>query len=184
MLRGLVVSLVLFATPALADPPARPFSRRQEISFEYLAGVGAAALTVPSMIAAGGAIGRSTNDLGAALAPSLLLQIAVPPVAVTLAMWAVGRFGLRDGSRFHPAIWAAIGVNLVAVIVGAAIGVAAGDEISVLAYTMTDALLMPAATAAVMHRTRRRDAAPPELAPPPSGALPAPRAVNLFAVSF
>jgi uncharacterized membrane protein YfcA len=162
---AIIASLIVVATNARAEES--PYDKLQQGTFEYLAGVGASAITVPAMMAVGTAIGRSTNDLATALIPSLILQLAVPPVAVTLSEWSVGRFGLKDGSRFHPAIWVALSVNLIFVVVGSAAGVWTGDASSYAAFTVAESVLMPMAVTAVMvHKRRPQTRA--EWATPPS----------------
>jgi len=148
------LALLLACNQAAADPERR-LTRAQEATLQGLAGVGAAVVTIPSMMAAGAAIGRSSNDLSAALVPSLLLQIIVPPVAVTLSEWAVGRYAFKNGSRIHPAIWLATGVNLLAIIFGSLGGVWTDDPTSFSLFVVIESLALPAATSALMDATRR-----------------------------
>lgn len=149
--------------PAVAQ---KRFTPVQEGALQAAAGVGAAVLTIPAMMAAGTAIGRSSSDLSAALVPGILLQAIVPPVAVTLAEWAVGRFALKNGSRFHPTIWLALGVNLVAIVLGSVAGVSTHDATAYSLFTIAQSLVLPAATTALMYATRR-----PEAKPQPTSSL-------------
>jgi uncharacterized membrane protein YfcA len=184
--RHAVVILMLFGAGS-ASAEGKKYSTLQEVSFEYLAGVGAAALTIPSMLAAGEAIGKSSPDLATALVPAILLQLIVPPVAVTLAEWAVGRYGLKDGSRFHPAIWVAVAVNLVGIVIGAAGGVYSGDALGNSLYTITNSLVMPLAVTGVMYAKRKRPPPPPAIplgVEQRTGVLPAAMTFNLVKVSF
>ena len=184
--RVALVAVLFTAGGAAAQKTEKQYTTLQQVSFEYLAGVGAAAITIPSMLAAGQAIGHSTSDLATALVPALLLQLIVPPVAVTLSEWAVGRFGLKDGSRFHPAIWVAVAVNLLGMVIGAASGVYSGEALGNSLYTISNAVIMPLAVTAVMYKKRKKP-------PPPvvsngadrrSGVLPATAMFNLIQVSF
>jgi len=150
-------------------PPEAPETPRRATAFAYLAGVGAAAMTVPATMLLGTALGRlSPSFVGAAL-PGLLLFAIVPPFAVTGAAWLAGR-DLAPGTRFHPAFWAAFGVNLAGMVLGAVAGVWTENGTSLALFTLAESLLMPAGVALVMHYTRR----PPKATPPPLRAAPSP----------
>jgi hypothetical protein len=166
---GLLLGLRLGALPAAADEP-RPGARldlpsprvwdtraREVAGAEVSAGFGAALITVPAMLKTGEAIGRTSSDYLAATLPGILLLAVVPPLAVTASEWGVGR-GMRGRGvvRFHPAVWAAFGVNLVAVIAGAATGVNASDPMSASIFTIVDGMAMSLSTMLVLHYTQRR----------------------------
>jgi hypothetical protein len=157
---------------------------------EAMAGVGAAALTVPSTLALGSYIGSHTSSVTAALVPSLLLLAIVPPAAVTAAEWAAGRYVARSRPRPHPALWAAFGVNLVAIVVGSLAGVSTRDPVGFELFSLVDSLAMPLATTLVLHATDRArrppqsrvQAAAPVAAP--LGLTPAAPVVPVFRGAF
>lgn len=176
--RLVVAALVLWGGRVHADADGQRFTDTQEASLQALAGVGAAVLTIPSTMAIGHAISGSTSNLTAALVPSLLLQIAVPSVAVTLAEWAVGRYAFHNGSRFHPTIWLALGVNIVAITLGAVGGVWTENHTSYALFTITESLVLPAATTALMYSLRKKPRTEP---PPPRDHA---QALQLLQVTF
>src|SRR6478672_7158352 len=115
------VAIVLLATRAASadELPAPSLTPWQARAAEYATGVGVAAVTVPLSMELGALIGRSSPDLIAALVPSLLAVLLVPPAAVAGAEWSVGHDLLHRRVRFHPAIWAGVAVQAVAVLLGA-----------------------------------------------------------------
>lgn len=133
--------------------------------YEALAGFGAAAVTTPAMMEIQAAIGHSTPNLVAALLPGLLLTWLVPPTAVTIVEWLVGRRLTPGRAHLHPAIWAGVALQLVAIVVGSLSGVWTGDSTSFTLFTFADALALPAAVTAVM---RYRPGRPKRAQPPPS----------------
>jgi hypothetical protein len=143
------------SAPALAaPPPAAPTDELPPLKiagYEALAGFGAAAVTTPAMMEIQAAIGRSTPNLVAALLPGLLLTWLVPPAAVTLVEWLLGRRLTPGRAHVHPVIWAGVGLQLVAIVVGSLAGVWTGDATSFTLFTLADALALPAAVTAVMR---------------------------------
>ncbi len=181
--RRLVLVGLLVARVAAAGEPAAPGlrldqpsprvwdAREREIAgIEASAGFGAAVLTIPAMLKAGEAIGKTSPNFIAAALPGLLLLAIIPPVAVTASEWGVGR-GMRGRGvvRFHPAVWAAFGVNLIAIVAGAATGVSASDYQSVAMFTILDGMAMSLTTMLVLHYTQRRPPLAPVQPLPPAG---------------
>lgn len=151
------------ARPAAAqetdDPPRTP---AQIVGGEYLAGATAGFIVVPPMLLLGQKLGTLSSNLVAAALPPILLMAVVPPLAVTGAEFLVGR-KLAPGTRFHPAIWGAVGMNVLVVVIGSLTGAWAGDGLSLGLFTLGEALLMPVAVTAIMQVTRRRPPKNPAL---------------------
>jgi hypothetical protein len=137
--------------PPEATAPARPLlGPWQSAGVEYAAGVVVAAVSVPLMMELGSMIGRSTPDLVAALVPSLLLVIFVPPVAVAGAEWSVGSGLLHRRTKFNPAVWAGVGVSALAVLFGALGGVWTDNKLAFGLFTAAESLALPAAITLTM----------------------------------
>ncbi len=144
-----------FSDPVgLADAPDESYSALRQNGGEYLAGAVAGAITVPPMLLLGKKLGSLSSNWVTATLPPILLMAAVPPVAVAGAEWLVGR-KLAPGTRFHPAVWGAVGVNVLIMVVGSLTGAWAGDGLSLGLFTLGEALLMPAAVTVIMRVTRR-----------------------------
>lgn len=164
----------MLAAPALAQNPAGPLGTGVTVPDEPVQvdpdeaprpswhftgaslGVGAAAtaFTLPLTVALASRIGVLSASLVAA-APALLTLLLVPPLIVTSAMWLFTNFAGDGGFRFHPAIWAALGTHIAAVVVAGLIGAAANQPGDIILLTLAEAALVPAATMAVLHMSRR-----------------------------
>ncbi len=170
----LVLSAALsFAAPAWAQDPAGPLgigptvptevqpeptTRAPVEPWHFLGagmGVGAAATAftlAPTVILAGYLGTLSSGLLGAAV-PSLLTLLFVPPLLSTLAIWTFANL-TEGGFKLTPAFWAGLGAHLAVVVVAGLLGAAANQPGDMILLTLADAVLMPAATLAVMNHTR------------------------------
>lgn len=180
MTARLVVAMLCISAPALAQDPGGPLgsgptvpvtdyteptTRAPEEPWHFVGtglGVGAAAtaFTLPLTVALASRVGLLSASLIGAAVPALLTLVFVPPLVITGAMWLFANLAQDGGFRFHPAIWAALGTHLAAVVVAGLWGAAANQPGDMILLTLSEALLVPAATMAVLHSTRRPPAAP------------------------
>jgi len=80
----------------------------------------------------------------------MLLLLFVPPAAVAGAEWSVGSGILHRRTKFHPAVWAGVGVSALAVLFGALGGVWTDNKLSFGLFTAAEALVLPAAVTLTM----------------------------------
>lgn len=183
------------ATPSLA---ARPWPS------QFLVGAGAAVVAVPGSLLLGSALGSLSNNLFLAALPSLVLFLALPPLAVTWAEWMFGNWDSPGSARFMPAIWIALGVHAAAMVGGIASGASYLNLGSMAILTLIEALVLPAVVtlsmrllgphpepAAHARRVQRQEPAPVATAPAlpdfaAGRALAPPRAtlIPVFSMAF
>lgn len=158
---ALALLTTFFAAGSLAQADEeRPLTPWQAAGAEYAAGVAVAAVAVPLSMEVGTMIGKSSSDLTTALVPALLITLLVPPVAVAGAEWSVARLCGRRGARFHPAVWAGLGVSVLGVLFGALGGVWTENKLSFSLFVAAESLALPAAVTATMKYTEREPRAP------------------------
>jgi hypothetical protein len=123
--RAVAIALLtlLLAVGSASGDENRPLGPWQVAGAEYAAGAGVAAVTVAMSMELGTMIGKSSSDLTTALVPALLVTLLVPPAAVAGAECSVAKLAGRKGARFHPAVWAGLGVSVLGVLFGALGGV-------------------------------------------------------------
>lgn len=136
---------------SIAEPEeARtPRSGPKLVAVQFGAGAAAAAISVPLTLWGASAVGTLSNNLFGAALPSLLMLWVLPPLAVTLAEVLVGNAFGADAKLF-PALWAALGTQLVAIVGGVLLGLYAGNPTHVALFTLGEAILLPAATTLVL----------------------------------
>jgi hypothetical protein len=149
-----ILTILLAGGSAHAEDE-KPLPPWHAAAAEYAAGVGMAAVTVPITMELGTMIGKSSSDLTTALVPALVLTLLVPPAAVAGAEWTVARMCGRKGARFHPAVWAGLGVSVLGVLFGALGGVWTENKLSFSLFVVAESLAMPAAITATMKYTER-----------------------------
>jgi len=145
-----------------SEPEKPPLTQAPEEAWHFTGagfgiGAAAAAFTVAPTVFLAGQLGTLSSGLIGAAVPGLLTLLFVPPLITTLAIWTFANL-TEGGFRFHPAIWAGLGAHLVVVVVAGLLGAAANQPGDMILLTLADAVLVPAATLAVMHHTRLRPA--------------------------
>lgn len=150
-----VLTFLLAGSSVRAEEQDEPLPPWHAAAAEYAAGVGVAAVTVPLTMELGTMIGKSSSDLTTALVPALLVTMLVPPAAVAGAEWSVARLCGRKGARFHPAVWAGLGVSVLGVLFGALGGVWTENKLSFSLFVVAESLAMPAAVTLTMKYTER-----------------------------
>ncbi len=127
---------------------------------EYLAGAVTTAVTVPGGLLLGAWLGTLSNNLVWAAVPAVLSFTVLTGVGVTLVEWAVGNWRSPDSARVRPALWVALGAQLVAVVLALATGVDVYNVSSTVVFTIVEALALPAAVTATMYLSRPQTPAP------------------------
>lgn len=140
------------SAPLQLTPPtlAPPRNLVKPAAFVFLAGAGAAMVSVPVSLVLGTAIGSLSSSLAGALVPSLILLAAIPPIAITVAAYLVAQHFFPDAARFSPAIFVAIGLQLIGVLSAVFAGVSSVNPASVVAFTAVEAVVIPAGVALTM----------------------------------
>ena len=132
-----------------AEPSSTAWSGPKLLAVQFGAGAAAAAISVPLTLWGANAVGTLSNNLFGAALPSLLMLWVLPPLAVTLAEVLVGN-ALGADAKFFPALWAALGTQLVAIVGGVLLGLYAGNPTHVALFTLGEAILLPTATTLVL----------------------------------
>lgn len=141
------VHLVPERTGLLAEHPAK------WMALEWGTGVGAAVVAVPATLALSAWVGTLSSNLVLAAAPSMLLLLALPPLAVTGAQWLVGNL-LEPGSvRLQPALWVALGVHVLAVAGAVFLGATVDTFGDAALFTLVEALALPTAVTLTLRAT-------------------------------
>jgi len=157
-----MLSLVFLYSIQAADPVA-PGTERV-VMYEFLAGAAAAAVTVPLTVALGTWMGSLSNHLVGATLPALILLLALPPLIVTgVAYWA-GNAIVPGSAKFSPAVFAALGVQALALVVTVAIGASSHDIGAIAAFTGAEMILLPGIVSGMMHLTRPKEMVAPVMA--------------------
>jgi len=142
------------------------------------ASVVAAAVTAPVSVWTGQWVASwSGSDLVAL--PALLLAVALPPAAVSLAGWLIGNWGGPERYHLSPAIWVTAGVSVATFVVAGLLGLNANEPARLAAYTAADMVLLPAAAVTTFQLTAAP--APVSLAP---GEPKLPRLASMPVVRF
>lgn len=175
-----VLLLVLTAMPAWAEEPTAPsdasdtatlsdtlssdlaspddathevssaaWSGPKLLGVQFAAGAATAALTVPLTLWGASAVGSLSNNLFGAALPALAMLWVLPPLAVTLVEVLVGN-ALGADSKLFPALWAALGTQLVAIVGAVLLGLYAGNPTHMALFTLGEAILLPGAATLVL----------------------------------
>ena len=150
-------------------------SRLRLVTTRFVAGAAAALVSVPLGLLLGRTLGVTSTSILIA-APSLLLFLALPPVAVTLAEWLAGNWSLPGSSRFRPAIWMALIAHTLIFAGSVYLSGSAYDFRSAALFTGVEMALLPAVVTLVMTLSAPAPeaAAAPAIAP----AVDTPRPVQ------
>lgn len=165
----------LVAAPRTAradDPRPSEFTPAQRALYQYAAGAAVSLVAVPASVGAGTMLGRASNDLVVAALPAALTFMAVPTFGVTLAEVHVGNVLAPGSARLSPAIFAALGVDLAALALGAVGGVSTRDPVGLTLFTVATSVVMPGFVTLTLHFTQPRALR----TPPPAAPVTARRA--------
>lgn len=129
------------------------------LGLTYAAGVGTALLAIPVGLVTASFAGNISNNLILSLLPGLLVQGLVAPLLTTSAMWLMGNAS-GDQYRFWPAFLVSVAVNAAALVVGGFLGVSLSNAVSILLFTLAEAVVLPGSIALMMWLTRYDAPAP------------------------
>ena len=151
-----VAPLAAVAPSLVGTEPERPLWLLQSG-----AGVGAALISVPGSLYLASWLGSLTNNVYAALVPSVLLMAVLPSFAVALAVTLVGNWVSPGTYRFWPTFGITALVNIVALVIGGFTGLSVGVAARVVVFTLAEAIVLPgAATTASQLFKRKQELAP------------------------
>jgi hypothetical protein len=150
------------SAPAPAEgPPLRLGARERGIQFA--AAAGATLVTVPAGMLLGGALGTLSNDYVRVAPLAVLTWIVLPALAATAAGWWTGNRLLEGSTRFAPAVWVALGTNLLLAVAAIVGGVNAANPLHLSLFSLASALVIPGALTGAWMLW---DASPSPAAPP------------------
>lgn len=178
---GLLLSLA--PSPARAEePPPLDYTL---VRHQLLIGAGTALLAVPAGLLVGTLTAELSPNIIVAALPTVLFFLAFPPLAVAVAEWWISRdagavFGLSPG------VWFAVGAHVLATVGAVLLGVTTRGFVGAAAFTLVEAVLLPATVTLGLQGFRRSKApaAAPGAAQPVdfTGAVAAPPAPSLLAL--
>lgn len=141
------------------EVPSAAWSGPKLLGVQFAAGAATAALTVPLTLWGASAVGSLSNNLFGAALPALAMLWVLPPLAVTLVEVLVGN-ALGAHSKLFPALWAALGTQLVAIVGGVLLGLYAGNPTHVALFTVGEAILLPGAATLVLGLSSQSEPRP------------------------
>jgi hypothetical protein len=121
------------------------------MAWELAAGAGAAVVAVPATLALSAWVGSLSSDLLLSAGPALVLLVALPPLAVVGVERWVGEALVPGSARLQPAVWAALGVHVLAVVGAVLLGTSVRDLGDAALFTLVEALVLPAAVTLTMR---------------------------------
>lgn len=174
---GFLLGALFLATPAVADPlplsgggagvegPAKddsprlvqPSASNRKGSFFRLFGIGAATTMVvtPATMALAAWMGTWSSNLYAALIPSLLLLIVVPPLVTSLVQTALGNALWGEGTfKLGWPLLSGMLMQAALVVLTLFIGLPGATVPGIAIFTGIDMILMAGTTSGVMWATR------------------------------
>lgn len=130
------------------------------------AGFGAGVVSVPASLALSMWVGSLSSNLLLAALPAVAIFVALPALAVTFAEWAVGNRLSEGSARLSPAVWAAVGVQVLVMAGAMLMGVHGQNLVDVGLLTLVDAALLSGSVFGVMKLTSPRPASAPSARAP------------------
>ncbi|MBS1149139.1 MAG: hypothetical protein H6Q89_837 [Myxococcaceae bacterium] len=132
-----------------------PQIREPHVPTLLASGAFAALIATPLALAVGAEIGKGPKDLYAALVPSLLTTLLIPPLAVVLTEWMVAERTGKGRFRLVPTLLVAILGQAAIMGAGVLLGVNATTGAGVAVITLASAVVLPTATTAMLKLTER-----------------------------
>jgi hypothetical protein len=117
---------------------------------------------MPAALLAGQAFGGLSNNLYAALVPSLLTALLIPPLAVTITEWMVAERSGKGRFRLVPTLLVTIVAQAAIIAAGIFLGANATSGSGVAVMTLASVVVLPTVTTAMLKLTER----PPVLSVP------------------
>lgn len=156
------VPAAALSAPAPVEPtPLRLGARERGIQFA--AAAGATLVTVPAGMLLGGALGTLSNDYVRVAPFAVLTWVVLPALAATAAGWWTGNRLVEGSTRFAPAVWVALGTNLLLAVAAIVGGVNAANPLHLSLFSLASALVIPGALTGAWILS---DAGPSPAAPP------------------
>jgi hypothetical protein len=140
-------------TPSLSQPTVQP----RKASFFRLFGIGAATTMVitPLSIGLGAWVGTWSSNLYAAVIPSLLIIMLVPPIVTALVEYGLGNLLWGKGTfKIGWSLVTGLLVQVALVVICALVGLPAAAPPGAAIFTLFDIVLLAGSTSGVMWATK------------------------------
>ena len=140
-------------TPSLTQPNVQP----RKASFFRLFGIGAATTMVitPLSMGLGAWIGTLSSNLYAALIPSLLIIMLVPPIVTALVEYGLGNLLWGAGTfKIGWSLLTGILVQVALVVISVFVGIPGATLPGIAIFTLFDIVLMGGSTSGIMWATK------------------------------
>lgn len=121
-------------------------------------GAFAALLATPIALIIGSEIGKGPNDLYAAVIPSLLTALLLPPLAVVITEWMVAERSGKGRFRLLPTLFVTLLGQAAVLAGGILLGVNATHGSGIAVMTLASAVVLPTLTTAMLKLTERAPA--------------------------
>ena len=174
----------LLATGSAADAPSLiPVMEMDRMRIQMLCAIGSGVVGVPVAMLLGTLLGMSSSNLILAALPAVLLYLALPPAAASLAAWMVGDRSQTVEVGWKGAFFASLGVHLLVTTVAVLLGASSRGPLGVVLISVVDGALIGASSVFVMDAlaTARPAAPKPVDAVAPVSMNPS---LNLVAFNF
>ncbi len=152
-------SMVTLMTPEVQV--TQPTVTEPHVPTMVASGMFAGLLSMPIALIAGSEIGKLSNNLYAALIPSLLTTLLLPPLAVVITEWVVAERSGKGRFRLIPTLLVTIVAQAAIMAAGIFLGAngTSGGGIAIL--TLASTVVLPTVATAMLKGTER----PPVVVP-------------------
>ena len=118
-------------------------------------GAFAAMISTPLALIIGGEIAKGPNNLYAALVPTLLTGLLIPPLAVVITEWLVAERSGQGRFRLIPTLLVAIVGQAAIMAAGVFLGANATNGQGIAILTLASAVVLPTLTTGMLKLTER-----------------------------
>lgn len=162
-----VSSVCLAANPALFPQPSvlslltpdveltEPKVTEPHVPTLLASGAFAALLSTPVALVVGAGLGSLSNNLYAALVPSLLTVLLVPPLAVVITEWMVAERSGRGRFRLIPTLLVTLVAQAGIIAAGIFLGANGTSGSGIAVMTLASAVVLPTVATAMLKVTER-----------------------------
>ncbi len=160
-------SVSLAATPRLFPQPSvltlltpdveltEPKVTEPHVPTLVATGAFAALISTPIALIAGAGVGKLSNNLYAALIPSLLTTLLIPPLAVVITEWLVAERSGKGRFRLIPTLLVAVVAQGAIMAAGIFLGANGTTGSGIALVTLASAVVLPTVTTAMLKGTER-----------------------------
>jgi hypothetical protein len=150
----------LFPQPSVLTLLAPEVVAEQKVAEPHVptllaSGAFAALLATPIALIAGAEIGKGPNNLYAALIPTLLTGLLVPPLAVVITEWLVAERSGKGRFRLIPTLLVAVVAQAAIMAAGIFLGANATTGSGIAVMTLASVVVLPTVATAMLKVTER-----------------------------